>query len=216
MRLSSVPLAKAGSSIPSLNPPDVSHDTLEGFAESAGYVSIEAEHFTANIPSEAAGWEKIEGYGRTLSAMTILPETSPSVIPPEDSPRLEYKMYLYTAGEVSILATFAPTLNFNPARGVRYGISVDDEPPQIMHILPRGFDARNGNREWEESVRNAARTIRSSHRISGSGYHTIKIWMVDPAVVLQKIVVDLGGLKPSYLGPPESYFRIDGVSSVDR
>jgi hypothetical protein len=34
--------------------------------------------------------------------------------------------------------------------------------------------------------------------------------MIDQGVVLQKIVVNSGGLKPSYLGPPESYFKSAG------
>ncbi|MBN2244173.1 MAG: glycosyl hydrolase 115 family protein, partial [Acidobacteria bacterium] len=207
-----VKIARSGSEgveidIPILNTDLVSRDTLDGFVEGDGYVSIEAEHYTNNVPSGQARWEKIEGYGRTLSAMTIMPVTAAGVRAPENSPRLEYKMYLFTSGKASVLATFAPTLNFDPGRGLRYAVSFDDEAPKIIDILPKGFDARNGNREWEESVRNSARTVRSEHELSAPGYHTLKIWMVDPAVVLEKIVVDLGGAKPSYLGPPESYFH---------
>jgi hypothetical protein len=123
-------------------------------------------------------------------------------------------MYLYGSGKVQVLATVAPTLNFLPERGLKYAVSFDDQAPETVEIVRRDFDARNGNREWEESAKDACRIIRSSHMLSRPGYHTLKIWMVDPGVVLQKIVVDLGGVKPSYLGPPES--RILGAPASRR
>ncbi len=193
--------------VPVFNAVDITPDTVEGFVESEGFVSIEPEHFTANTGTANARWEKIEGYGRTLSAMTVMPVKAKSVIPPEESPCLEYRMYLFNPGRVFVLAYFAPTLNFIPDRGLHYAVSFDDQALQIIDIVPMGFDAQNGNREWEDSVRNSIRISRSGHELTGEGYHTLKICMVDPAVVLEKIVVDLGGLKPCYLGPPESYYR---------
>jgi hypothetical protein len=192
--------------ITAFNPPSVKRAALDGFVEGDGYVSMEAEHYSENVPAGKARWEKIENYGKTLSAMSILPVTAASVTPPKDSPRLEYRMYLFNPQKITVHVTVAPTLNFMPDRGLRYAISFDDQPLQTVDIVPKGFDARNGNREWEESVRNAGRTVQSTHSLAGAGYHTLKVWMVDPSVVLQKIVVDLGGLKRSYLGPPESYF----------
>jgi hypothetical protein len=65
---------------------------------------------------------------------------------------------------------------------------------------------RNSN-EWEKNVKDEARIVSTKVQIPSSGYHTLKVWMVDPGITLQKIFMDLGGLKPSYLGPPESYYK---------
>jgi hypothetical protein len=190
-------------------------DLFDGslYRDRGGFVSISPEYFTKNIQTKNARWSTITSKG-LQSPMTIMPRTAQSVIPPMNSPCLEYEMFLFTAGKVVVSTTFAPTLNFVPGRGLRYGISFDAEQPQIIDIVPKDFDARNGNREWEESVRNAGRTARSTHELSKPGRHMLKIWMVDPAVVLKKIVVDLGGVKPSYLGPrPNWEFMITTKSN---
>jgi hypothetical protein len=175
---------------------------VEGFVEASGYVSMEAEHYTRKVGSGAAEWQRIPDYGRTLSAMSVFPVTAESVLPPGAVPALEYRMYLFHAGTVAVEAILSPTLNFVPGRGLRYAISFDDEPPQVIDAL-----AHNTLGDWETTVKDAVRKVRSTHVLAAAGVHTLKFRMVDPGIVLEKIVVDLGGVKPSYLGPPESYHR---------
>jgi len=114
-------------------------------------------------------------------------------------------MYLFSTGKVDVAAILAPTLNFVPSRGLRYAVSFDDEAPQVVTLVPQNYNAQNGNRDWEKSVEDNARYGHTTHPLTKSGYHTLKFWMVDPGIMLQKLVVNLGGVKPSYLGPPESY-----------
>jgi hypothetical protein len=192
--------------VEAFNPTEVTRETLKGFVEGNGYVSIEPEHFTKRIDAGENRWMRIADYGRTLGGMRAEgPVDAPSATPGKDSPCLEYQMYLFTTGPVEVTAITAPTMNFAPDRGVRYAVSFDDEPPQVVTVVPKGYQAQNKNPDWEQSVGNNAHYAHSKHTIAKPGYHTLKIWMVDDAVVMQKLIVDLGGLKPSYLGPPESY-----------
>jgi hypothetical protein len=193
--------------VSAFNPSEATRESLQGFVEGDGCVSIEAEHFTKNSDAGANRWIKIPGYGHTLSAMRATGLDYVEATPGKDSPCLEYKMYLFSTGKVEVESTVGPTLNFIHGRPLRYAVSFDDETPQVVTIVPADFNAGNGNRDWEESVMDNCRHIKSSHTISAPGYHALKIWMVDPAVAVEKIVVNTGGVKPSYLGPPESFHR---------
>jgi hypothetical protein len=188
------------------NPTEPARDSLNGFVEGEGFVSIEPEHFTKKIDAGENRWIKIQDYGRTLSGMRATqPVDAPSATPGKDAPCLEYQTYLFSTGAVDVATITSPTLNFVPGRGLRLAVSFDDEAPQVITLVPADYKAQNGNQDWEKIVGDNARTVHSTHTLANPGYHTLKYWMVDPGVVLQKIVVNCGGVKPSYLGPPESY-----------
>jgi hypothetical protein len=193
--------------VTTFNPESPTRDSLKGFVESDGYVSIEASHFTKKSDAAQGRWEKIDDLGLTGSSMSIFPVTAESVTPPQNSPCLEYQVYLFNPGALEVDAIISPNLNIAPNRGLRFAESFDDDPPQMLTAVPKGFFVDNGNTNWEASVRDNCRQIKSIHTLTTAGYHTLKVWMVDPGLVLQKLVINTGGVKPSYLGPPESFHR---------
>ncbi len=115
---------------------------------------------------------------------------------------LDYPIHTFGAGSVHVIATLAPTQKFQPGAGLRFAVSIDDEAPQVVNMHADGSQAW-----WERSVSDGVVTFSTAHRLDGPGAHTLRFWALEPGVVLQKLVVDVGGLKPSYLGPPESPYR---------
>jgi hypothetical protein len=174
-----------------------------GFTEAEGYVSIEAEHYSTAVNGGLVQWHTIPDLGRTLSGVTTFPAAVPGQSPAASSPHLEYSVQLTSTGPVTVYAYLAPTLNFMGGQGLRYAVSFDDEAPQIVN-LHTGMVADNGNKPWEQAVAENIIIRTSTHTLARPGAHVLKFWRVDPGVVLEKLVVDLGGVKPSYLGPPES------------
>jgi hypothetical protein len=171
------------------------------FIEGDGVISMEAAHYTRAVETASIKWLNIPDLGRTLSGMEASPVAAPAQVPGGNSPRLEYRFFLFDTGALHIHAYFSPTLDFAGTGQLRYAISLDDEPPQIMNLA----EGAAGRGVWDKWVSDNIIVRTSVHHPGRKGVHTLKYWLVDPAVVLQKIVVDAGGEKPSYLGPPESH-----------
>ncbi len=178
-------------------------ESLDGFVEADGYVSIEAEHFSHAVAAGEVHWNRIPDYGATLSAMSVFPVTAQSAGAGKPAATLEYRMYLFDSGPMQVEATLAPTLNFVPGRGLRFAVSFDDQPPQVVDALEH-----NSDQDWAKAVSDEVRRVNIELGVSQPGYHTLKFAMVDPGVVLEKLVISKGKIPPSYLGPPESFHQI--------
>lgn len=167
------------------------------FIEKDGYVSIEAPNYSRAVQNGNATWIVIPDLGKTLGAVT----TTPVTVQPQGETYLEYDVELTSEGEAKIEIYFSPTLNFNGNRGLRYAVSLDGEAEQVVNI--------NGHYRGELGQWQAEAIIRTQtrHTIPKPGRYTLRFRALDPGIVVQKIVVDLGGVRPSYLGPPQSEIK---------
>ena len=161
------------------------------FMEKDGYVSIEAEHFTRKTDGQKAQWTIIPEMGRTLSAITTLPVTEPV-----DGMALEYDFELKTDGYARVTLRFNPTLNFNTT-GLRYAVSIDGGAEQEVNL--------NGSYAGELGLWQREHVIDNQNIFTlKAGKHTLRYRPLDNALVLQKILINMGGHHKSYLWAPET------------
>ncbi|MFE1879886.1 glycosyl hydrolase 115 family protein [Streptomyces diastatochromogenes] len=182
-----------------VNPP---RRGVRGFVEAGGYVAMDAEHYDRAVGE----WRRLDGIGRTGAGMTPWPVTGPRRTPGGSSaPRLEYEVSLLSdpPGEVTVWAYVSPRNPALPTGGLRYAVSFDDAAPQSVDITA-GADDGLMNTIWARNTSDNVNATATKHTVTKIGVHRLKFWMVDPTVVLQRLVIDTGGLPALYLGPLES------------
>lgn len=173
-----------------------------GFVESNGYLSMEAENYSKAFPNSSHKWVVIPNLGRTSAGVQLQSSSTTILNISETSPRLEYDTYFFEPGKVKIHAYFSPTINYTTTDGLKYGIAMDDEEPQIINVHQDSSDSN-----WNTSVANNIKILVSNHTIANPGKHTLKFYGLNTGLVLQKIVIETttGELKKTYLGPPQSF-----------
>ncbi|HNX04072.1 MAG TPA: glycosyl hydrolase 115 family protein [Opitutales bacterium] len=179
---------------PLLRRPDTTLPVVDGAA-----IAFEAAAFSRAVAGQSVTWQVLKdfgiGYGR--NAVTTFPSVHERIQPAEDTPHLEYDVYFAKAGSCGIQLQVAPTLNFLSGDGIKVAISVDDGQPQVFVVGTKA----GASREWDQAVSEGVRKLDSTHTIAAPGVHTIKVWFVDPGVVLRQLIVDTANARPSYLGP---------------
>jgi hypothetical protein len=145
--------------------------------------------------------------------MSVFPVTAESEL--TASTCMDYKMYFFDQGERNVESILAPTLSFVPGRGLRYSLALDQQPPKIVDAW-----ASNTQKDWETAVSDGVHKVITPISVDQPGYHTLHFCMVDPGIVLEKLVISKistgegrGRSQATpvyYLGPPESFHRPKG------
>lgn len=171
------------------------------FIDENGYISIEAEHYSRAMNGKTTDWLIIPDLGRTLSGVT----TTPSTATPDENTYLEYDFETSYNGNATVYILLSPTLNFNDNKGLRYAVSINGGKEEIVNFNEQYNDQKIWW-SWNAWAINET-TVQQTISSSPTNRHTLRFRPLDPGIVLQKIMIDFGGLKPSYLGAPESKFE---------
>ena len=178
------------------------------FREDNHRVVMEAEDASVFVPGENANWRKIVGLGYNGEAVSVSPTLVPvcdSLKMLAESPCLQYKIYFKDAGDWKFVVRALPTFSVEAGKPQRYAIAVDDEAPKIIS-LP--YSMSETDKPWQENVLRNAVLTSSVHQITNPGLHTLKIWMVDPGIVLDTVEAETTGASElGYVWPQETRIK---------
>lgn len=198
------------------------------FGGLTGEFSIPANQFNANISGTEAKWIVLPDLGRSDACMGISPVTAKSVVG-KDAPCLEYDVLINEKGKTTICIGVLPTQDVKPERGLRIAVALNNDEPMVIDAR-KGF--HDEFKEYTPDNLSRAKSLkplpvvdneialiaRGKHRrsevfdnlrwldveleVTEPGIQTLKIYMVDPEVVVEKIVVNPDNNHPSYFGAP--------------
>ena len=117
----------------------------------------------------------------------------------ESSEEIYYSFYCPNRDSVDVIVYTVPFWPIYKGKQNRVGVCVDDSPVQVFENKFKEYD-----RTWKDQVmRNGAVcrlrfAINKNHK--NHPYHLLRL-VGDPGQMIQRVIIDWGGLHPSYIGP---------------
>ena len=111
--------------------------------------------------------------------------------------RAEYDLPFINQDSIEVTLYTVPFFPIYKGRGTTIGVSVDGCEPQVFKN-----DFKESSLRWNNQVLRNGAVIKGMFPLEKlKSTHTISFICGDPGMLIQKVIVDWGGLKKSYLGP---------------
>lgn len=183
-------------------PEQVEHNV---FLERNHYISMEAVHFAKKEDTKKGGFEILEPYGRTGSAIKAFPVTT-DFLKEQEKPWVEYFFEASETGTYKIRFYMSATTPVVYERKQYIGFAVNEEALQIVNTIYHEEEQFFLSEQWKQEANDNIKLLEC--RVTcRKGKNRLRFFAVSPAIVLEKIVLYPEGipLLDSYLGPKESY-----------
>ena len=187
--------------------------------------------FSRNLPGNGQSWTLLPGLGRgegCMGASDVCRQTDGDLA--TNQPTLEYQVLLPDTNTVTLCLGILPMQDVQPERGLRLAVQLDGQKPVVLDArqgfkdefqeytkdnltlspnlkpLPeveKDIMLTGYGQERRNEVFDNMRWLTARLPVAGGGLHTLRVIMVDPEVVLERIVVNPDNAHPSYFGAPE-------------
>lgn len=194
------------------NPASPARDALRGlYVQSDGCISIPAAGFNRITGNGNVTLKAVPGLGPEGDALQLGDPVAPlQNYRDGNTPTAEYDFYCFDAGAVDVYTYVLPLFPLHAYRDFRLPEHTDTDTKYSIQIdggaivTPTSSHAEY-SQQWYESVLRNSVVNKSTMHIHAPGRHTLRIRTGDPGMVIQKIVIDFGGMRRSYLGPPPTH-----------
>ena len=180
------------------NQQDVNYENLKGlFVEQNGYISIPAADFHRKTDDGPVNIQLIDNLGIENKSIQFGNQLK-RVLDPRArfKSSVEYDFYLFWPGWVTVYTYALPVSPLNTLENADYMYRIDDNI-----VIRPDIESGEHTDEWKENVLRNCAIKKHRYFIPTAGKHSFKLICAAQGMVIQKIVIDTGGLQESYLGP---------------
>lgn len=183
---------------------------LESQADTKGFTVIDLSQFTPGKNKAGNKARIVNGLGFDWRLLQLGEATGKSTDPTSKNVlNVTYNFGKVDTDSVTVTVYALPFFPIYKGMSNRFGVSVDGGEVAVMENLVKEY-----SNEWKDQVlRNSSIFTAKFPADSSLPSHSLTLSCGDPGQMIQRIVIDWGGLKKTYVGPDARLFANTAKSS---